>query len=208
MTIDILAKIGGVFALLTLLHFVADWVFQSHAEAMAKPLNAFVRARHCAIYTVICCGVIAAVARPHWHSLAWSAGILFVSHFAEDTYLPVYVWARYIRRPPEMFLSPRGTQNQGSFVLQADDFKIIVNAPDPGMREFKAFVETPLGKILLIAIDQIVHLLFLLFVAGMLVEPEYTTRIGICGAAWTALLISLSMFGSFKLWPKPTPKEN
>lgn len=147
MTVDLLAKVGGIFALLTFLHFVADWVFQSHAEAMAKPSNHWVRARHCLVYTAICCGVIWLLFHPLPRDLGATAVILFVSHFAEDTYLPVYVWARFIRRPPEM-----------------------ANAPH--LEGFKEFASTALGKILLIAIDQIVHITFLVPIAFLIVRPD------------------------------------
>lgn len=77
----LIPHVGGWLALLVTLHFTVDWVFQSHDEAMRKPREWLVRARHCMVY---------------------------------------------------------------------------------------AFVSEPLGKILLVAIDQIVHILFLLPVAYMM----------------------------------------
>ncbi len=152
-----------MFALLTFLHFAADWVFQSHAEAMAKSTHGGIRAKHCLIYTVICCGVIAWVAPVALSKLVAIATLLFISHFFEDTYLPVYVWARYIRKPLEM--QARAT-----------------------VEEFTAFASTALGKILLIAIDQIVHILFLIPVAVILVVPARSAA-----AIWTggSLLVVL-----------------
>jgi len=143
MSIDVVAKIGGIFALLVLIHFVADWVFQSHAEAMAKPKNHWVRARHCLIYTVICCASLMLV-NPAWYVIGMSAVILWLSHFMEDTYIPVFVWAKYIRKP----------------------------GPMNNLTDFVVFAESTLGKILLIAIDQIVHLVFMLPVAIMVVSPQ------------------------------------
>ena len=43
--------LAGFLAILTFIHFVVDWIFQSHAEAMVKHNNPKVRAKHCAIYT-------------------------------------------------------------------------------------------------------------------------------------------------------------
>jgi Protein of unknown function (DUF3307) len=134
-----LALAGGLFAILTFIHFVVDWIFQTHAEAMAKHNNAKVRARHCLIYTL---GFLPLLLVFTWLGALTLLEfgicllILFVSHFIEDTYLPVYLWAKYIRRPPEM-----KQEN-----------------PKAG---FVEFVGTPLGKILMIAIDQIIHLAFL-----------------------------------------------
>jgi hypothetical protein len=132
-----IAMVGGMFALLTFLHFVADWVFQSHAEAMAKTSNSAVRAAHCTIYTMICCFAIALTTQVSILRLGAIGALLFLSHFFEDTYLPVFVWARYIRKPLEMEVRA-------------------------SLEEFKTFASTSLGKILIIAIDQIVHILFLI----------------------------------------------
>lgn len=170
MPVRTLAEIGGILALLTLLHFVADWVFQSHAEAMAKPTNHKVRAKHCLIYTAICCAALA-LCGSGLPVLAWSAVLLFTSHFLEDTYLPVLVWARYIRKPPEMA-----------------GVKLTI-------RDFQKFAETVLGKILLIAIDQIVHVLFLLPIASMVVQPQRTAVFGLFGIGMTLVLAALCQLG-------------
>ncbi len=188
-----IAQIGGIFALLVLVHFVADWVFQSHAEAMAKPKDHWVRARHCFIYTVICLGAITLTTWPSFEAVAWMAGILFFSHFFEDTYLPVFVWAKLIRKPPEMFPPAKRVIDLKKTGAEATE---IVPSPPPRMKEFVEFASSPLGKILLIAIDQIVHLVFLLPVAAMIVLPESTTRIGILGATFTALLMNITLIGS------------
>jgi len=126
---------GGLFAAFTFVHFVVDWIMQTHAEAMAKHNNWKVRARHCLIYTV---GFIPLLWYLNFTPLQYLIGlnILFWSHFVEDTYLPVFLWAKYVRKPPEM------------------------NCEDK-MEGFKLFVQTTLGKILMIAVDQIIHLAFL-----------------------------------------------
>lgn len=145
----LLALAGGLFAILTFIHFAVDWVFQTHAEAMAKHNNAKVRARHCLIYTL---GFVPLLAIFTWLDVLTLLQfvacilILFVSHFIEDTYLPVYLWAKYIRRPDEMRSNPN---------------------PKAG---FIAFVGTPLGKILMIAIDQIIHLAFLFPIVWMVLR--------------------------------------
>lgn len=128
------ALVGGLFASFTFVHFFVDWIMQTHAEAMVKHNNWKVRARHCLIYTV---GFIPLMWYLNFTFLQFFVGcnILFWSHFAEDTYLPVYWWAKYIRKPPEMKDNPKE-----GFIL---------------------FIQTTLGKILMIAVDQIIHLTFL-----------------------------------------------
>lgn len=159
-----LALAGGLFAVLTFIHFFVDWVFQSHAEAMIKHNNAKVRAKHCLIYTL---GFIPFMWYLHFSWIGWIVclNVLFWSHFIEDTYIPVYIWAKYIRQPPEMTQPTKTLINTGYAYDIGNDLKVKqpeykISAPDP-KKGFIEFVQTPLGKILMITIDQIIHLSFL-----------------------------------------------
>lgn len=159
---DVVTKIalgGGLFAVLTFVHFFVDWVLQTHAEAMAKHNNPRVRARHCFIYTL---GFVPIMLLLHFQAWEWfvSLNVLFWSHFVEDTYIPVYLWAKYIRRPPEM------TEPQKNKEL---DGHVSILPPDP-KKGFVEFIQTPLGKILMIAIDQIIHLAFLWVLVALAVR--------------------------------------
>jgi hypothetical protein len=138
-----IALLGGLLSVLTFIHFAIDWIPQSHYEAMNKYNNPKIRAKHCLIYTA---GFIPFFLLCHFSWVEWlvALNILFWSHFVEDTYLPVFLWAKYIRKPPEM-------------------------QPDP-KSGFIEFVQTPLGKILMIAIDQIIHILFLFPIAYMILQ--------------------------------------
>jgi Protein of unknown function (DUF3307) len=155
----IIAWLGGIFAILSFIHFFVDWIFQSHAEAMVKHNNPKVRAKHCLIYTL---GFAPLFWLVHFTAIEWVIGlnVLFWSHFAEDTYIPVYLWARYIRKPPEM-TQPR--KEIGA------DGHIIMLPPDP-KAGFAEFIQTSLGKILMITIDQLVHLTFLFPIAWMILN--------------------------------------
>ncbi len=140
MNVMYLGIFGGLFALLTLVHFIVYWLFQSHAEAMVKHNNPKVRAKHCLIYTL---GFVPLLYFFDYTWVEWAIAlnILFWSHFVEDTYIPVFLWAKHIRKPPEMAADPK--------------------------KGFIEFVSTPLGKILMIAVDQIIHLSFLIPLAYM-----------------------------------------
>lgn len=164
-----LAHVGGIFALLTLVHFAADWIFQSHAEAMIKHKNHRIRAKHCVIYTGLCLATIWPMFRPSGWMLLVMGWILFISHFLEDTYLPVFVWARYIRRPMEM--EAQATQ-----------------------AEFGAFASTAIGKILLIALDQIVHIFFLVPVAVICLNLEYVGVAMFLGALVMPFIVGMLCF--------------
>jgi len=152
-----IALMGGLLSILVFIHFFVDWIFQSHAEAMVKHNNPKIRAKHCAIYTV---GFLPFIALFHLSWVEWlvALNILFWSHFGEDTYVPVFLWAKYIRKPPEM-TEPRKQTGIDGYVS--------ILPPDP-KAGFVDFIQTPMGKILMIAIDQIIHICFLLPIAWML----------------------------------------
>lgn len=145
---------GGLFSVFAFIHFFVDWIFQSHAEAMVKHNNPKIRAKHCLIYTVGFVPIMLVMGFS-WMELLIACNILFWSHFAEDTYLPVYLWAKYIRKPPEMIEPWKETYTRidGSIAVK-------IHAPDP-QKGFGEFIQTALGKILMITIDQIIHLAFL-----------------------------------------------
>lgn len=152
-----IALTGGLLSTLVFIHFFVDWIFQSHAEAMVKHNNPKVRAKHCLIYTA---GFLPFMWLFNFSWFEWflAVNILFWSHFAEDTYLPVYLWAKYIRKPPEM-TEPRKQSGLDGYVT--------ILPPDP-KAGFIEFVQTPMGKILMIAIDQIIHIAFLIPIAWMM----------------------------------------
>lgn len=149
-TVQLIAAAGGIFAVLGFIHFFVDWIFQSHAEAMVKHNNWKVRAKHCLIYTVGFVPLLFVVGLSWWEWLV-ALNVLFWSHFTEDTYVPVFLWAKWIRRPPEMS-DPIKTSGVDGY--------ITITPPDPH-KGFVLFIQTPLGKILMITIDQIIHLIFL-----------------------------------------------
>jgi hypothetical protein len=155
----LIALLGGMFAVLAFIHFASDFILQSHSEAMVKHNNWRIRSKHCAIYTA---SFIPILWLAHFSLVEWliALNVLFWSHHLEDTYYPVFLWAKYIRRPPEM-TEPRKQVGIDGYV--------IVLPPDP-KAGFIDFVQTPLGKILMIAIDQIIHLAFLFPIAYMMLR--------------------------------------
>jgi len=147
----ILALLGGLFSILAFIHFASDFILQSHNEAMIKHNHPKIRAKHCIIYTISFFPIFWYSAFYWWEWLI-AINLLFWSHFYLDTYHIVYLWAKYIRRPPEM-VEPRKQTGVDGYIM--------ILPPDPKIG-FMEFVQTPLGKILSIAIDQISHLTFLL----------------------------------------------
>ena len=142
MTINQLSSAGGIFFILTFVHFVMDWLFQSHHQAMNKHNDWRVRLPHCIVYHL---GFFPFMLLFNFSPLEiiFSCLILILSHFFLDTYIVVFWWTKYIRKPPEM--NPK--YREPSF-----------NEKDA----FMNFANTTLGKILVITVDQITHLVFLL----------------------------------------------
>lgn len=154
-----IALVGGIFAILAFIHFFVDWIFQSHAVAMVKHNNPKILAKHCLIYTI---GFVPLFFLCNFSWAEWliALNILFWSHFYLDTYHGVYLWSKYIRRPPEMTAPIKS--------IGIDGYVTII-APDP-RKGFVQFVQTTLGKTLLIAIDQILHLFCLLLIAWLIMR--------------------------------------
>src|SRR5208282_47685 len=154
-----IALMGGILAVLSFIHFFVDWIFQSHAEALVKHNNPKIRAKHCLIYTV---GFIPLflLCQLSWVEWLFALNVLFWSHFCEDTYIPVMLWAKYIRRPPEMTQPRQRTEVDGYVTILPPDSKA----------GFIEFIQTTLGKILMIAIDQIIHITFLIPIAWMIMK--------------------------------------
>lgn len=159
-----LALVGGTAFLLAFVHFVVDWGFQSHTEAMKKARDFKVRARHCYIYTLGFAPLMYFMF-PDWRDLVFSLTVLWWSHFLIDTYIPVYFWAKYLRKPPQMVKPPNELEG------------------------FTAFAKEPLGLVLVIAMDQAWHILFLFPIAVLYVIPEVRN--------WAILAGSIGLLGLF-----------
>jgi len=188
----LLALLGGVFVLLAFWHFPADWLFQSQKEALAKAKDHLVRARHCTVYTLLFVPLLLLL-RVRIHGdifgngddielvLGWQfwtcLAILWVSHFIIDTYWPVMMWAKYLRRAPEFKrVKAFGRRADGTVVIPANQsIQFVAGAPVTprkgwsdyeideityanDVEAFKAFFGTHTGAILCITMDQLFHL--------------------------------------------------
>jgi hypothetical protein len=169
-----LSIVGGLFAVLTLVHFAVDWLTQSHGDAMKKSKDWVTRAKHCFIYTMPFYAVFYFINVPV--SIAWICFlILFFSHFLEDTYIPVYLWAKYIRNPRHAVFGDLGMAvNNDIHKLtgiydENGDLTVKSERTIKNIHDFAGWMATPLGAILGITVDQIIHLAFLLLVSFIIV---------------------------------------
>jgi hypothetical protein len=176
----LLALLGGIYVLLAFWHFPADWLFQSEKEALAKAKNHLVRARHCLVYAAIYVPLLLLL-RTRIHEgvfdygptaelvLGWqfwtSLAILWGTHFVIDTYIPVMLWAKYLRRASQFKLVLTPEERLRRARERARDPKgwqdKVVDQPityDDDEAAFKAFFMTPIGGLLCITMDQLFHL--------------------------------------------------
>ena len=137
-----LIQAGSIFATSALCHFASDWLRQNQASAIAKSTNWKVRFWHCFDYAFDFSLLYFLAFRFNGLAIAISLGILFVSHFIIDTYMPTYWWIKYVRQP----------------VIPMREFTIA---------RFKEYAATPIGAIITITVDQIFHLIFV-FIAAMI----------------------------------------
>lgn len=169
-----LSQVGGIFSILVFWHFVADWVFQTHREALAKSKNLRLRFQHCAEYTFMYSILFWYIGFDN--NLAWrAAGLLFVSHFIIDSYVPVMLWAKYFRKAPQFdgvvkkFSKPTETEELTNGQWKNTIIDKITYASDE--EAFIAYVSTPIGLVLMITMDQLFHITFLLPIAYMIMRP-------------------------------------
>lgn len=88
-------ELGGLFSLMVLAHFVFDWLPQPEGWALVKHKDHAIRFIHSFIYSIL-------MAVQFWiitdNNFAFVFSVLFISHFAEDTYwFPVW-WLKNVRK--------------------------------------------------------------------------------------------------------------
>ena len=95
--LELIALAGGLYAPLVFWHFIADWLTQTEKAAQTKSKNMKVLTLHCFIYTMAFVPFFYLYDLSMWmRFVAWP--VLFLSHMLGDTYLPVFWWAKYIRK--------------------------------------------------------------------------------------------------------------
>ena len=135
--IETISLLGGLFSVFAFVHFFSDWIFQTNHEAINKHKDMFIRARHCTIYTIFFVPLLLLLTTVLWKVII-SIMILWFSHYIIDTYIPVYLWAKHMRKIPHLNC------------LSAEP-----------KEKFKELWLKPVYPILFIVVDQILHLLFL-----------------------------------------------
>ena len=162
MLIKTIAASGGILFILTLIHFVLDWIFQSHETAMNKHNNPSIRAKHCLWYAF---GFLPIMWLLHFQPWEFVFGLcwLFLTHYIEDSYLPVFLWAKYVRKPIIVSYQPVQLMLDNNMsIINCSSSDYFHSHPLSSRKDFAEFVDTQLGKILMITVDQIIHVVCLI----------------------------------------------
>jgi len=155
----------GVLGFFLLGHFFFDWGLQSHKDAIAKSKNFSVRFSHVLSYTLCMSVLFYVVMSDDIFGIFIVSSATAVLHFLTDDYSAPVLWAKYVRKAPEF---------EGIGILA-------------GATKFAA---TPLGIILLVMGDQLLHTLALSFVAFYVVSRDLSIFLWASAALGEALLLS------------------
>ena len=154
MLIKTLADAGGLLFILTIVHFILDWIFQSDKIAMSKHSNSSVRAQHCLLYAIGFIPIMFLFKFQMWEYV-FGFSVLFITHYIEDSYVPLYLWAKYIRKP--LVCSFINHPMDNNLVRQTNNQDYEYHSLN-NKKDFYKFCDTQLGKILVITVDQIIHI--------------------------------------------------
>ena len=133
------------FEMLVLVHFIADWIFQTHKQASEKSKDLKVLLEHSAIYTIFFIPVLVFGLSSQLFSLFWILPLLFVSHaFLDNRKFELWLFKKF----------------KGIFIISGCPFYKIKGEPVP--------LDMGLFWIVFITIDQIFHMIILAFIALVL----------------------------------------
>lgn len=129
-------EVGSLFSIMTLFHFIWDWLPQSEFTAVNKHKNAWIRHVHCSWYSLLMMVTFGFFVRDlNVVQLLILFTFLYITHFAEDTYWLPLMWLKHVRK---------ATNGMG-----------WCNTPNEVIRH------TSVVTILMITVDQVIHLVCL-----------------------------------------------
>lgn len=182
-----ITSIGGVFAILIVVHLLADQLGQTETMARRRadePIWMLIV--HSATYSAIFIPFLILTFHGSVHLIMSSVLALMMSHGAIDTYAPIWLWARFVRRPGEMREDP--------------------------IKGFAVWCLKPHGVLLTFTIDQLMHACFLIPVAFMAVlseaNPAMARSVGTMLFFASIGLAAMSVATILLLWKKPSKSED
>lgn len=129
-------RFAAFYFLLTVVHFIADWVFQSEEQAHRTMTCEDVRSKHCAVYA-LCFTPFFVAFTSHLLMALFLILWTFGTHWLVESCVPLKWWAKNIRRA-------------GAYQSSSSDDEA-----------FAKYTSTTEGYILVTVIDQIIHVVVL-----------------------------------------------
>lgn len=175
---SIISAAGGAFIVLVFVHFVADWMLQTDTMARRKADESpWLLIVHSTVYALSFCPILFLSFKGSFPLIVSATLSLLISHGAIDTYTPIWLWARVIRRPQEMDNDP-----VDGFILWSSK---------------------PYGMFLTSGIDQLMHAAFLAPIAVMIaVSDAKIARIIGLGNLGAALGLAALSVATVFVWNK------
>lgn len=185
--VAIISKIGGILIFLVFIHLLSDWMIQNDVMARRKSDESpWLLVIHSFVYAIIFIPILIYLFGNSIPMIVSSFLALVMSHGAIDTYAPVWLWARFIRRPPEMKNDP--------------------------IKGFMSWASSPYGMILTNGIDQLMHVCFLVLISIMAVvldmHGEAARTLGLVIFSISIGLAALSVATILLLWQKKQRKNS
>lgn len=118
MTPDLLVRLGGLLAFLTLCHFVFDWLCQPHTMAYQKSKSLAWLGLHSLCYAISFFPILRWTVGFSFHVSAEWTFYLLATHAFFDSYIPVKAWERWVRRPPAEIAGDRPVASMQTVTLQ------------------------------------------------------------------------------------------
>lgn len=187
MSMSLVSNMGGILVILIFVHFIADWIMQTDAMARRKAEESpWLLIIHSIVYSVTFIPILVIVFDCSISMVITSFLALMMSHGAIDTYTPIWLWARFVRRPMEM-----------------------KNDPIKGFSEWSSKTR---GILLVSGVDQLMHILFLASIsfAAVIAENDEKTAelIGSITLAVAIGIAILSVVTILTVWNKKSAKTN
>jgi hypothetical protein len=181
---NFIQETGGIFAILAFVHLFADLMTQTDFIARRKTEeSSWMLIVHSATYAATYIPILFLLFDQTSMVVSVTL-VLFMSHGAIDTYAPIWLWARFIRRPPEMKIDP-----SAGFVL---------------------WRSKPHSIVLIFFVDHFMHTMFLIPIAAKAVMADrgdqYARTVGLSTLGAAIGLAALSIVTVLWVW-KGVPRQ-
>lgn len=136
-------KTGAILILLLFVHIIGDLAAQTDSMARRKTDESpWLLVVHSVVYALMFLPVLSVIFSSVVHLTLSCVLALAMSHGAIDTYAPIWLWARFVRKPDDM--------------------------REDAVNGFTSWTSRPYGMTIAYGMDQLLHICFLIPIAVMI----------------------------------------